>query len=273
MLIDGDGRPIPPVGSKVRFFYVRPGYRVFVTEGVIAKHNTTSFDLAEGYKTFVDGEWSTFNHGRSYSIPTTIPYLHGMTILEPNKGIANYGDGSKTSEGSDFSHFFLSDFLADLQLKCEEETFHVHKVILAAGSPYFQAMFQNDMTEARSGCIELREIKPNVLKTALKWIYTNKIDVKDFKDDPDFAGNLISTAEMYQLKKLKRIVEGELSDTIQLENVLEMLVIGDRYGATKMKEKALKMIAEKMKEVVKLDDWRKFIVAYPSLTFEITTML
>ena len=138
---------------------------------------------------------------------------------------------------------------------------------------YFQAMFKNDMTEARSGSIELREIKPNVFKTALKWIYTNKIDVHDFKDDLDFAGNLLSAAEMYQLKKLKRIVEGELSDTIQLENVLEMLVIGDRYGATKMKEKALKMIAEKMKEVVKLDDWRKFIVAYPSLTFEITTML
>ena len=75
--------------------------------------------------------------------------------MEPNKAITD--DGIKISKGPDFSNFFLVDFLAYLQLKCEEETFHVHKVVLAAASPYFKTMFQHDMTKARSGSVEVKE--------------------------------------------------------------------------------------------------------------------
>ena len=34
--------------------------------------------------------------------------------------------------------------------------------------------------------------------------------------------------------------------------------MADRYGATKLKEKALKMIAKKKKDIVKLDKWKSF---------------
>ena len=192
-------------------------------------------------------------------------------VLDQSLGITD--DGIKTSEGSDFSHFFLTEFLADLEIKCEDQTFHVHRVLLAAASPYFLAMFQNDMTEASSRRIGLREIKPKVLKAALEWIYKSNLDVKVFKDDPDFAGDLLAAAEMYQLDKLKKIVEDELCDSLQLENVLELIVMGDMHRAPKLKEKALKLIAEKKKEVEKLDDWKKFLKSYPDLTFEIIEML
>ena len=52
-----------------------------------------------------------------------------------------------------------------------------------------------------------------------------------------------------------------------------MLVMADRYGAPKLKEKSLKIIVEKKKDIVKLDEWKKFVRAYPDLTVEITTML
>ena len=37
-----------------------------------------------------------------------------------------------------------------------------------------------------------------------------------------------------------------------------MLVMADRYGAPKLKEKALEMIAKKKKDIVKLDKWKSF---------------
>ena len=99
------------------------------------------------------------------------------------------------------------------------------------------------------------------------------MDVKVFKDDPDFAGDLLAAAEMYQLNKLKKIVEDELCDSLQLENVLELVVMGDMHGAPKLKEKALKLIAEKKKEVEKLDDWKKFVKSHPDLIVETIKML
>ena len=99
------------------------------------------------------------------------------------------------------------------------------------------------------------------------------MDVKVFKDDPDFAGDLLAAAEMYQLNKLKKIVEDELCDSLQLENVLELVVMGDMHGAPKLKEKALKLIAEKKKDIENLDNWRMFVKSHPDLTVELFKMV
>ena len=58
-----------------------------------------------------------------------------------------------------------------------------------------------------------------------------------------------------------------------VNNVLLLLEAGDTHRATKLKEKALKMIAVKFRDVVKLENWSDFVENYPKLTVEITKML
>ena len=96
-------------------------------------------------------------------------------------------------------------------------------------------------------------MKPSVLKAVLDSIYKNKIDIKDLKDDSDFAGDLLAAAEMYNMSRLKHICEDAICDILAVDNVLTFLVIGDLHGAAKLKEKALKMIVEK-KEIANLED-------------------
>jgi len=145
-------------------------------------------------------------------------------------------------------------------------------VLVAAKCPVFYAMLQNNMVEASSGTIEDRDMKPTVLKAVLDSIYKNKIDAKDLKDDPDFAGDLLAAAEMYNMTRLKQICEDVLCDILAVDNVLMYLVIGDRHGATKLKEQALKLIVEKKKEVVSHENWGEFVETYPKLTVEMTKM-
>ena len=45
MLTDGDGRLMPPVGSKVRYFLFCPGYNISVFEGVSSNYNLDNEDL------------------------------------------------------------------------------------------------------------------------------------------------------------------------------------------------------------------------------------
>ena len=70
-----------------------------------------------------------------------------------------------------------------------------------------------------------------------------------------------------------RIVEDELSDTLQLENVFELLVVADRHSASKLKNKAIEMIVKNKKQVENLVEWSKFVETYPKLTVEIFKML
>ena len=150
--------------------------------------------------------------------------------------------------------------------------FSCHRLVVAANSPVLAAMLQSNMVEASSGTIEISDMKPSVLQAILEWIYKNRIETKDLKDDFDFAEDLIAAAEMYDLSRLKQICEDVLCDILAVDNVLMTLVIGDRHGAAKLKEQALKISVEKKKEIVKLENWGEFMVTYPKLAVEMTRM-
>ena len=96
---------------------------------------------------------------------------------------------------------------------------------------------------------------------------------KDTQDDPNFEVDLLAAAEMYKLEGLKRMCEVKLCDQLEVNNVLQSLAAGDTYRAFELKGKALKLIAEKRKEIEKLKDWDEFAEKYPKLTVEIIKML
>ena len=85
-------------------------------------------------------------------------------------------------------------------------------------------------------------------------------------------GDLLAAAEMYDLSRIKEICEDVLCDILAVDNVLTFLVVGDRHGAAKLKEQALKMSVEKKKEIVKLENWGEFVESYPKLAVELTKM-
>ena len=59
----------------------------------------------------------------------------------------------------------------DVRLKFDEDFFLVHRIVLAAGSDYFYAMFTNGMKESNQEIIELKDesITSNALKIILEF--------------------------------------------------------------------------------------------------------
>ena len=176
--------------------------------------------------------------------------------------------------GQDFSDYFLSEVLSDFKILCEDVTFNCHKVVLAAGSPVFEATVNSNMLEAKSGCLKIEDFKPNVVKFILEFIYKSQMDIKTLKD-PAFAREVLVAAEKYRLEKLKGLAEKELCAQIVIENALELLVFGDMHRAAKLKESAQELITKKKKDIVNFnpDDFRQFMKIYPDLSFEILNML
>ncbi|XP_059170033.1 kelch repeat and BTB domain-containing protein 8-like [Physella acuta] len=72
--------------------------------------------------------------------------------------------------------------LFDFLVKINDETIQCHRVILAACSDFFLAMFRSGMKEATENCVVLKEISSEVFQLILKSIYTgaNLLTLENF---------------------------------------------------------------------------------------------
>ena len=64
-----------------------------------------------------------------------------------------------------------NDEFCDIDIHVGNETFRAHKVVLAAGSSYFHAMFCSGMMEDRADFVTLHEADPKVFAALLDFIY------------------------------------------------------------------------------------------------------
>ena len=74
-----------------------------------------------------------------------------------------------------------SGILTDVSLKVGEQIFKAHRVVLAASSDYFSAMFAAGMKESFDELIELKDssVTPDSLKTILDAVYKSELKVTE----------------------------------------------------------------------------------------------
>lgn len=60
----------------------------------------------------------------------------------------------------------------DVQLQVGQETFKVHRLVLAASSPYFAALFTGGMKESSKDVVEILGIEARIFQILLDFIYT-----------------------------------------------------------------------------------------------------
>ena len=82
---------------------------------------------------------------------------------------------SKCAQFRDESQFI------DVRLKVCEDIFPAHRIVLAANSDYFYAMFTDGMKESNQEVIELKDesISPDAFKIVMDSIYTGDLNVNE----------------------------------------------------------------------------------------------
>ena len=140
---------------------------------------------------------------------------------------------------------------SDVKLNSNEEIFNAHKTILAARSPVFEAMFENEMLEKTEGLVTIVDVSNEVLKEILQYIYTGK--EPNFEKTDVFG--LVSAADKYQLDELKIMCARYLWNNLTSENVSDILILADAHHATELKAQAIKFINGHTKEVFATDSY------------------
>ena len=166
---------------------------------------------------------------------------------------------------------FGDEKFSDIKITCGGEVFHCHRSILSVRSPVFEAMFQSDMVENISRTVDIKDIKPEVFKEMLHFIYTGVISTDSVMDE--IGKDLLGAANQYQLDLLKNKCEEKLCSSLEVSNSVELLVLADLYQAPKLRRMALRLVARNMDTIVNTDVYGDFTKHHPALAVEITKAL
>ena len=115
-------------------------------------------------------------------------------------------------------NLFLNDELSDLNVLCEEETFHCHKLVLCSQSTVFKSMLvDNDTLEKSSGEILITDASAATINSLLYFMYhddfpTTKINM-----------NLLIAADKYHVLGLIEICERHMRGNLTEENAVEVM--------------------------------------------------
>ncbi|KAM5322747.1 actin-binding protein IPP isoform 3-T4 [Glossophaga mutica] len=99
-----------------------------------------------------------------------------------NEGCSKAGDSSFSSDRhaqlilAQINKMRNGQHFCDVQLQVGKETFKVHRLVLAASSPYFAALFTGGMKESSKDVVQILGIEAGIFRILLDFIYTGVSD-------------------------------------------------------------------------------------------------
>lgn len=149
---------------------------------------------------------------------------------------------------------YLNEKWSDVELHVEGKKLHAHKMILAARSSVFSAMFDHDMAENLTNEVNIEDIDLESFKCVLRFMYCGEIDVISTEN----ALTIYAAADKYALKDLKKLCLEYAEKKLTIEWVLDVVKFADFYNETETGEAARKFFRENAIEILETDHWKTF---------------
>ena len=182
----------------------------------------------------------------------------------------NCSDGLITQLQGLFDDMKFSDVIFDIRGR----EFPAHKIILAARSEVFAAMFQHPTTENLTNKIKIEDIEPDVFHELLRFIYTGRINSTTMET---MAAGLLIAADKYFLIELKNECEKYLVLQMSPENCVELILHINLLNPAEHLKKVLKEAAKYFRrlqsEVMATAKWEKMEEENPRLLLKIQKIL
>ncbi|KAH0506050.1 TD and POZ domain-containing protein 1-like [Microtus ochrogaster] len=165
--------------------------------------------------------------------------------------------------GDDLGELWKNSSFTDCCLVVAGQEFLAHKAILAAHSPVFRAMVEHDMEESRKNRIEIHDLKPEVFKAMIDFIYTGKEPVLH-----SMADAVLAAADKYGLEHLKVMCERALCRDLSVENAAHTLFLADLHSTGQLKTQVLNFITAHASEVSQTASCTLMVDSCPHLVAE-----
>ena len=151
----------------------------------------------------------------------------------------------------------------DVHLKVGEELFPAHRIVLAANSDYFHAMFSHGMKESNQEVIELKyeNISAENLKVVLDYIYSGDLHV----NNENVFEVLLAADHLQVTSVVKQCCDYLQTEFLQLrfdvQSYCRICTIADRHGLIDLQEAAQCKMAWMYKDVCESEEFLSHVNA------------
>lgn len=180
--------------------------------------------------------------------------------------VSNTSAPAKIKLEDRYKQLLESGLLSDVTLHVGNREFKVHRNILANSCDYFNAMFTGGLKESTQKIIKITDVTPEIFEAILKFIYSG-----EFPDDlAPIAKDLLIAADKYNLPPLVTTCEYKLSQDVNLENCIDLLVFADLYNLGHcLKNEVLTFMKKNIDEIKLKEEWNKLKESNLKLVVEV----
>ncbi|XP_020298839.1 kelch-like ECH-associated protein 1 isoform X1 [Pseudomyrmex gracilis] len=144
------------------------------------------------------------------------------------------------------SHHMLTDVI----LEVDSELFHAHKVILAAASPYFKAMFTGGLKESEMTRVKLQGVCPTTMARLMYFMYTGQIRVTEIT-----VCSLLSAATMFQVSNVIDACCTFLERQLDPTNAIGIANFAEQHGCHDLYHKANEFIVQHFNQICQEEEF------------------
>ncbi|NWH36815.1 KLH12 protein, partial [Chloropsis hardwickii] len=143
-----------------------------------------------------------------------------------------------------------SNTLCDVTLRVEHKDFPAHRIVLAACSDYFCAMFTSELSEKDKPCVDIQGLTASTMEILLDFVYTETVHVT-----VENVQELLPAACLLQLKGVKQACCEFLESQLDPSNCLGIRDFAETHNCVDLMQAAEIFSQKHFPEVVQHEEF------------------
>lgn len=140
--------------------------------------------------------------------------------------------------------------LCDVVLKVAEKEIKAHRVVLAAASPYFNAMFTSDLVESKQEVVNLNDFDPLAFQMVVDFAYVARVNITI-----DNVQSLLTVASLLQVETLVEKCCFFLEHELHPSNCLGIRRFAYNHGCLALSKIAYDYAMRNFNQVTQLEEF------------------
>ncbi|XP_060079210.1 kelch-like protein 28 [Ylistrum balloti] len=145
--------------------------------------------------------------------------------------------------------------LTDVTLSVDGHKLPAHRVVLAAASPYFKAMFTLDLNESRQDVVELFEVDFESVSQVVTYAYTGTLEICQ-----ENVQNLLAAASLFQIIPVQKACARFLETQLDNNNCVGIYCFAQAHSCLSLQVKAREHIEKNFMDVYQCEEFLRLPV-------------
>ncbi|KAM8953550.1 kelch-like protein 6 [Pelodytes ibericus] len=196
------------------------------------------------------------------SLNSECPKELGELIENSSGGNRKFDDtGFTLALQNGLENLRLENSLTDVMLCVGNKVFSCHRVVLAAASNYFRAMFCNELKEKYEERIVIRGVDAETMDIILDYTYTSKVVITKQN-----VQKILEASSLFQFLRMVDACSSFLSEALHPENCVGILRLADTHSLDPLKMRVQNYIIQNFSQVLNHED---FLELQPEILYHI----